>query len=493
MPGSIKVSDVQPPVATPLFLQVAVGKKEYSGNIGQDGFSFPVTSLRDSMVMTLYDADKELVSKTDVNAKAVVELGTMEVIFTLDSGGTIILQLQFLLSDEDRKRVQEMRNSAMKRKQQELLGNGHGLYSQDSILPKEQKEEVADIGSKGDQLTLRKSMSVDDLEERDAFSVPSVALSEQQTEEIPGIPSKGGQLTLRKSLSLDDLKEGVDSGSAASKDLLLQSGGNTSKLEGPIDIESKKGQGKRTSRSSSAVKKMISAFESSSPQGPPSVPRIKSESLLSVSSETSTNYTISPPTLGAPLNVSVRTSGKETIPSADTGSSSRSGKQVMFGNKKTDISRQTRVSNSSESRRRSSSRQDRRAKTSAGENDSTRSEQRSQEKHRHRSVGAYSPEQQQKTNRVAAASSITWIHPHLCITTASRQLKYLVNLEHLNSVKSVEENERDSVNESQTGDDMRDAAVSARQSPLVNGWLINQGVRAVIVVIACGAVFLNNR
>jgi hypothetical protein len=69
---------------------------------------------------------------------------------------------------------------------------------------------------------------------------------------------------------------------------------------------------------------------------------------------------------------------------------------------------------------------------------------------------------------------------------------------------------------------MRDAAFSARQSPVLNGWLINQvshvdllcplvhvlsgclpliwrlmdamqGVRAVIVVIACGAVFFNNR
>jgi hypothetical protein len=45
---------------------------------------------------------------TDVNTKAIVELGTMDVVFSLHSGGTIILQLRFLLSDEDRKRVQEM-------------------------------------------------------------------------------------------------------------------------------------------------------------------------------------------------------------------------------------------------------------------------------------------------------------------------------------------------------------------------------------------------
>ena len=114
-------------------------------------------------------------------------------------------------------------------------------------------------------------MSVDDLKERDAFSVVSVALSKGQTEEIPDITSNGDQLTLRKSLSLGDLKENdvfsgvsVDSDLAASNDLPLQSGGNASKLESPID--SKKGHDKPESRLSSAVKKMISAFESSSPQ-----------------------------------------------------------------------------------------------------------------------------------------------------------------------------------------------------------------------------------
>jgi hypothetical protein len=58
----------------------------------------------------------------------------------------------------------------------------------------------------------------------------------------------------------------VDSVLAVSKDLLLQSAGNISTLEGPILIDSKKGQGKPESRTNSAVKKMISAFESSSPQ-----------------------------------------------------------------------------------------------------------------------------------------------------------------------------------------------------------------------------------
>ncbi|XP_051210671.1 uncharacterized protein [Lolium perenne] len=486
MPGSIQISDIQPPVTPPLFLQVTVGKREYSGNIGQDGFSFPVTSLRDSMVMTLYDAGKDLVSKTEVNTRAIVELGTMDAVFSLDSGGAIILQLRFLLSDEDRKRIQEMRNSVVKRKQQELLGNGHELYFQ------EQAEEISDIASKGDHLMLRKSMKLDDLKERDASSVVSVALPNEHSEEISDIASKGDQLTLRKSLSLDDLKDSYVPSVASLGSRAI--GSNDLVLEGPIDIDSKKGQGKE-SRLSSAVKKMITAFESSSPQAPHSIPRIKSESSLegvSVSSETSTNSSIKPHTSGASLSMqrdlSAGTSGKVTITSADTVSSSRSGKQVMFGKKKPATSRQTGVSSTSESRRRSSSRRERTAKTSMGDNDLIRSA----EKHRSRSIGAYLPEQQQ-TDRLAAASSITWIHPHVCITTASRQLRNLVDLEHLNSVRNIEPNAREETKENKSGDDMRDAAFSARQSPVLNGWLINQGVRAVIVVIACGAVFFNNR
>jgi hypothetical protein len=80
------------------------------------------------MVIMLYDADRELISKTgfctgslflymildmfcvlpELNTKTIVESGTMDVVFTLDSGGEIILQLQFLLNDDDRKRIQEM-------------------------------------------------------------------------------------------------------------------------------------------------------------------------------------------------------------------------------------------------------------------------------------------------------------------------------------------------------------------------------------------------
>uniref|UniRef100_A0A453A4D0 Uncharacterized protein n=1 Tax=Aegilops tauschii subsp. strangulata TaxID=200361 RepID=A0A453A4D0_AEGTS len=462
------------------FYAVNLGKKEYSGYIGQDGFSFPVTSLRDSMVLSLYDADKELVSKTEVKTRSIVELGSTDVVFTLDSGGEIILQLQFLLSDEDRKRIQEMvicqfdgsccfhensenillerfilsygillmfilfpfiqRNSAMKRKQQELFGNGDELYFQESTPPKEQAEEISDIPNKEDRLTLRKSMSTDDLKRRAVFSEISIGTNK-----------------------------------AASKKPPLQA----STSEGPIDMKglpprsdigSKRGQGEPESRSSSAVKKMISAFESSSPQGPPLVPRIKSEGSLEGMLSASTNPSDKLPTTGVPPNVS-----------GDIGSESRSGRRAttIISNKKPSASRQAGLLNAQESRRRSSSRRDRAAKTSMGES-------AEKQKHHRRSIVPI---------HSGGTSSITWAgHPHICITTASRQLKDLVGLEHLNSMKNAHQSTREEDTEEGTSND--DAVGSKRRRfygfPALNGWLINQGVRGVIVIIACGAVFLNN-
>ncbi|KAE8789302.1 hypothetical protein D1007_36553 [Hordeum vulgare] len=420
---------IQPPLTVPLFLQVNLGKKEYSGNVGQDGFSFPVTSLRDSMVLSLYDADKELVSKTEVKTRSIVELGSTDVVFNLDSGGQIILQLQFLLSDEDRKRIQEMRNSVMKRKQQELFGNDDELYFQDSTPPKEQPEEISDIPSKEDRLTLRKSMSTDDLKGRAVFSEISIGMN-----------------------------------TAAPKNPPLQ----TSTSEGPIDIKrlppksdigSKRGQGEQQERrSSSAVKKMISAFESSSPQGPPLVPRIKSEgSLEGMLSDKS-------PTTVAPPNVSGHT---RTVASGDIGSEPRSGRRAttIIGNKKASASRQAGgLLNAQESRRRSSSRRDRAAKTSMGES-------AEKQKHHRRSVAQ---------THSGTTSSIAWTgHPHICITTASRQLKDLVGLEHLNSMKNVEAERSVRGEDTEQGTSDDDDAVGSKRRrpdgfPALNGWLINQ-------------------
>jgi hypothetical protein len=99
-------------------------------------------------------------------------------------------------------------------------------------------------------------------------------LSKRLIEKISNIQSKGAERSkLRKSLSLDDLQErAVLSGinvdprmKRASRDLLLQRGvRETLSLEDPSC--SKKGNSIPESKSSSSVKKMISTFEGTTPQ-----------------------------------------------------------------------------------------------------------------------------------------------------------------------------------------------------------------------------------
>ncbi|XP_025805945.1 uncharacterized protein LOC112884682 [Panicum hallii] len=442
MPGNIHISATQPPAITPLFLQVGMGKREYSGNIEQDGLSIPVTSLRDSMVMMLYNADRELISKSELKTKAILESGTMDVVFTLDSGGKIILQVQLVLNDDDRKRIQEMRNSAMKRKQQALLGDGYELNFPDSPLSKRLIEKI-NIQSKGDgRPKLRKSVSLDDLQERAVFS---------------GI--------------------NVDPRMKASRNLLLQRGvRNTSRFEDPSS--SKKGNSKPESKSSSSVKKMISAFEGTSPQG--------------LSSDIDASLTDS--------GIGSTQAGKAIVPFGDNkGSNYRSGKTVLFQHKKSSAPGQIGMSSPTERRSGRSSSGDRANKQKLRENELNRTKRRSQAKHRRSIIGpSYSLERMHSRDYVEhslnylVATSSTRIHPHICVTTASKQLKDLLELEHWKSHAHMKHTDK---NQEITSVDESIASAQTRSGgfPVLNGWLINQGVRGAIVVIACGAMFLNSR
>ncbi|KAL5202014.1 hypothetical protein ABZP36_012966 [Zizania latifolia] len=434
MPGSIHVSVTQPPAIAPLFLQVALGNREYNGYIGQDEFAFPVTSLRESMVMLLYNGERILISQAELKTKAVVESGTVDAVFSLDNGGSIILRLQFLLSDEDRKRVQEMRNSAMKRKQQELLSDGSGL-SQDSPSSKQPVEKY-----------------------------------------ISNIPSKGDEPTLRKSMSLDGLQE------KATRESPVQSvGRNSPRSEDPIDSK------KLESRSSSAVKQMITAFQSSSSQGPNSLTRIRSERSLEgmpASSDNSTQNSDASSTPTASLDALVAgPSGKVQLPAGDKSFSSRSGKHhVLFSSKR---------SNASEGRRRKFSSRDSANRPSTRESDELNSAEM-----------MITGQNRAKKRSPIGPCLLEHMHPHVCITTASRQLKDLLELEptmdsnaFIGQVDIKSLDVQGGMEDQGTSDAKRkNAVVSARGDgfPVVDGWLINQGVRVVIVVIACGAIFLNN-
>ncbi|XP_031252353.1 uncharacterized protein LOC116110277 [Pistacia vera] len=126
MPGTILVSVVEfkglqsSSTAPPrISVNVSLGKKEYQ-TWGKEDFSFPLTTLRDNLMVKLHDAEGNEISRTDVETRLVVEKGLWDQTFPLDGGGHLHLKLQFVLSEEERHRIRSMRESALRKKHREL-------------------------------------------------------------------------------------------------------------------------------------------------------------------------------------------------------------------------------------------------------------------------------------------------------------------------------------------------------------------------------------
>ncbi|KAJ4958067.1 hypothetical protein NE237_025178 [Protea cynaroides] len=126
MPGTIQVSvlDVDLPssysssFSSSISIKVSLGKREYQ-TLGKGDFFFPLTNFRDNLILTLLDADGNELSRTGVETMSVVEKGIWDDLFPLEGGGHLRMKLQLILSDEERKRVREMREFAMKKKHEE--------------------------------------------------------------------------------------------------------------------------------------------------------------------------------------------------------------------------------------------------------------------------------------------------------------------------------------------------------------------------------------
>ncbi|CAL9161182.1 unnamed protein product [Musa hybrid cultivar] len=136
MPGTIQVSVLElmepPPSASPaltdaktrsLSLKVTAGKREYQ-TVGKMEITFPVVSLRENLVVMLYSLDGNLLSRIEFKTLSVVERGMLDDTFPLEGGGTVRVRLQFLLSEEERLRIHELRNSTLRRKHGEMLKEG---------------------------------------------------------------------------------------------------------------------------------------------------------------------------------------------------------------------------------------------------------------------------------------------------------------------------------------------------------------------------------
>ncbi|KAK6151938.1 hypothetical protein DH2020_014573 [Rehmannia glutinosa] len=96
-------------------LKVSMGKRHYQ-TWDKGDFSFPITKLREDLVVALVDAGGNEIAHADIRTMQIIEKGCWDEVFSMDGGGHVHLKLQFVLSEEERNRIRIMRESAMKKK-----------------------------------------------------------------------------------------------------------------------------------------------------------------------------------------------------------------------------------------------------------------------------------------------------------------------------------------------------------------------------------------
>ncbi|XP_022154767.1 protein piccolo isoform X2 [Momordica charantia] len=144
MPGTIRVSvlefmDLPSLFPSPISVKVSMGKRHYETSDKGD-FSFPLTTLRDDVILIVQDGEGNEISRAGVQAKSIVEKGYWDDHFPLEGGGRVHLQFQFALSEDDRSRIRMMRETALRRKQTErqdrnLKSSGSSLASSFYLNP----------------------------------------------------------------------------------------------------------------------------------------------------------------------------------------------------------------------------------------------------------------------------------------------------------------------------------------------------------------------
>ncbi|KAK4391791.1 hypothetical protein Sango_1956900 [Sesamum angolense] len=116
MPGTIQVTGVSSsskPSAKSL--KVSMGKRHYQ-TWDKGEFSFPITKLRENLVVALLDAGGNEIAHADIRTMQIIEKGSWDEVFSVNGGGHVHMKLQFILSDEERKRIRSVRESAVKKK-----------------------------------------------------------------------------------------------------------------------------------------------------------------------------------------------------------------------------------------------------------------------------------------------------------------------------------------------------------------------------------------
>lgn len=136
MPGSIRVTvleafDLPAGAADGKYVsvKVSIGKREFQTKPNKvDGsktttwnseFVFPVLNLRDNLVVVLLGSKGEDLSRNEIDTSSIVEKAFRDEALLLKGGGCIHLRLNFVLTEEERRRIEVMRAAALKRREKE--------------------------------------------------------------------------------------------------------------------------------------------------------------------------------------------------------------------------------------------------------------------------------------------------------------------------------------------------------------------------------------
>ncbi|CAN4108350.1 unnamed protein product [Withania somnifera] len=121
MPGTIQVSvfDFKNISSSSICLWVSMGKKAYQ-TWDKGDFSFPLTTFRENLVVRFEDVEGKEISRTEVEILSIVEKGYWDDIFQLEGGYHVHMKLQFILNEDERNRIRNVRESALKKKQDKL-------------------------------------------------------------------------------------------------------------------------------------------------------------------------------------------------------------------------------------------------------------------------------------------------------------------------------------------------------------------------------------
>lgn len=96
-------------------LKVSMGKRQFQ-TWDKGEFSFPITRIRENLVVALLDAGGNEIAHQDIRTMQIIEKGSWDEVFSINGDGHVHMKLQFTLSEEDRSRIRVMRESAMKKK-----------------------------------------------------------------------------------------------------------------------------------------------------------------------------------------------------------------------------------------------------------------------------------------------------------------------------------------------------------------------------------------